>query len=188
MLQTLEQLREFRRKACITPAKPKVDLCQWKKRRLANQHCNKLTGPCVFGCALPSTSSSARVRWHKVPSPSPWPGIDSGSPLCSKCYSWGIGNPRAAVRAAARKRPLPRVGDAMSRSLTVGKQVELQNLRNHPEPNGMKAIVTIPPDDAERVTVELGQRLLRLKADNALLIDATTSDNRQMGNKRARAR
>ena len=80
MLQTLEQLREFRRKACITPAKPKVDLCQWKKRRLANQHCNKLTGPCVCGCALPSTSSSARVRWH-TKSQALHPGLGSTAGL-----------------------------------------------------------------------------------------------------------
>ena len=166
---------------------PYFDHCNWQKPT-SNSKNILLTGPCLFGCSYSTTSSTKSTRWYRVPSPSPWPWVSSGETLCARCYSWGIGNPRAAVRAAARKRPLPRVGDAMSRSLTVGRQVELQNLRNHLELNGMKATVTIPPDDAERVTVELGQRLLRLKADNVLLVDATTNDNRQMGNKRARAR
>ena len=99
-------------------------------------------GPCVFGCQPKATlSENSSVQWYAVPEPSPWPGIQPGENLCKRCYTWS--------RTALGKR------QRTQSQLVVGTIVKLNGLISRPELNGRSAKIVAPPNDDQRITVQV---------------------------------
>ena len=47
-------------------------------------------GPCHFGCATSSSMKNGIMYWKRVPTPSPWETVTSGTVICKKCYDYGM--------------------------------------------------------------------------------------------------
>jgi hypothetical protein len=160
MIETHQQLRELAQRARQCPKTMKVDTARWRKRKSVKM---PLSGPCIFGCPT-STKSTAlartRERWHKVPHPSPWPGVRAGEVLCMKCYNSGVVNPRT------RKRKLQQLSGAGQVVLKVGQQYRLRGLRNRSDLNGKLVSLLYMPDDGGRVTVAYCDSMLRVHLDH----------------------
>ena len=160
MLETHQRLRQLSNVAPIGPDQLQVDYQRWKRRKPPKV---AITGPCIFGCTTSTKAnptSRAKQRWCHVPSPSPWPGVASGEVLCMKCYSWGVGNPRASRRrrsAAVQTQEL---------TIKVDGLYEVTGLINKTDINGKVVKALARPDDQDRVLVELDDRILRLKVHN----------------------
>ena len=115
LLETHQQLRECGARTRMPNADMRVDNLRWRPRKQVASK-KTLTGPCIFGCRTSAQSTAlarARGRWYRVPDPPPWPGVQPGETLCSRCYGWGIGNPRARQRkqqCVQRRQVVVRVG------------------------------------------------------------------------------
>ena len=172
MLEAHQQLRQLSNVAPIYPNQMQVDHQRWKRRRPPMKVA--LTGPCIFGCTVSTKAnptSRAKERWCHVPSPSPWPGVASGEVLCMKCYSWGVGNPRASMRRR-KAAELPQ-----DLTIKVGSLYEVTGLMNKIDLNGSVVKACARPDDPDRVLVKLGERILRLAKHNlAPLADDAVHD------------
>ena len=168
LLETHTQLRALADKEEAEPIALKVDFCNWRKRKRPTK---VLTGPCVFGCttsAKTAATSRAKERWCRVPKPSPWPGVKSGEVLCLRCYSWGIGNPKAKKRKAQAIS----IEECRHPAIRVGHQLRIDGLVNRLELNGGLCTVQNLPDDDDRVVVKQGQKTLRLHRDNLITPNA----------------
>jgi hypothetical protein len=166
MLTTLDQVRQVVANNCNLPAAPRVDHCNWRRSRAVNQP--RLRGPCIFGCETSSAAGCTRIRWYRVPKPSPWPGVTSGETLCARCYSWGIGNKRRQRQAVVS----PEATGQDAQRFRVGLKVQIDGLLRCAELNGSTAIIQVPPDDADRVTVAVGDRMVRLNCKNLTEVES----------------
>ena len=161
MLETHQQLRDTASESRTVPSEMKVDNIRWKKRQATQER--RLKGPCIFGCQTSGkTGALARrsERWHAVPSPSPWPGIEPGETLCMKCYAWGVSNPKARAK---RQRCEAQIGPP---AIRVGHQYRLHNLRSRIELNGQLVTAEYLPDDNDRVVVLMGDTAIRVHIDS----------------------
>ena len=59
--------------------------CQANRPPKAAKHGTTL-GPCAFGCTKSAKQQGGREVWMRVPEPSPWVDVTSGSVICSKHY------------------------------------------------------------------------------------------------------
>ena len=77
-----------------------------------------------------------------------------------KCYSWGVGNPRASRRRRSAAVQTHEV------TIKVDGLYEVTGLINKTDVNGKVVKALARPDDQDRVLVELDDRILRLKVHN----------------------
>ena len=164
ILSTIEQIRASPVRSRPANSQLKADFRQGKAYQSADQTPKKLKGPCLFGCQN-SATTAGRSAWYKIPKPSPWPGVAAGEIVCRKCYLWGIANKRAKQKRSAI---LPTPCPPCILRHKIGDTVKIKGLKRAVHLNGKLGKITVPADDADRITMEVDgyPSAVRLKTDN----------------------
>ena len=124
-----------------------------------------------------ATARRSSVEWHAVPTPSPWPGVQSGETIRKRCYAWIQSAKKRRHKLAVKKGTISDCNTSVP--VRVGSMA--RGLQTATPLNGLWAHVLTAPDDQDRVTVLVQDMDHPVWLQNARLV----SDSAECGSQAA---